>query len=147
MNIATALKSEISRVARKEVRAEVESLRKASSQYRSDIAALKRRVTLLERDIAKLSKGTQKKAINSAPDETAAIARFSGKGLAAQRKRLGLSAADFGKLIGVSGASVYLWEKGETRPRVGQMAGIAAVRGMGKKEAAAKLQHPDAAIR
>ena len=45
----------------------------------------------------------------------------------------------FGKLIGVSGASVYLWEEGKTRPRATHMPGIAAVRGMGKKEAAAKL--------
>lgn len=43
-NIASFLKSEISRIARKEIRAETETLKKASSQYRSDIAALKRRL-------------------------------------------------------------------------------------------------------
>lgn len=140
MNLGSVLKQEISRVARKEIRSEVQPLKKASSQHRSDIAALKRRVADLEKMVKQLSKGkTKQAAVAGSQGETGTVARFSGKGLAAQRKRLGLSAADFGKLIGVSGASVYLWEKGETRPRAGQMAGIAAVRAMGKKEAAEKL--------
>ncbi len=44
MNIATALKSEISRIARKEVRAEVCALKSASLRFRSDVAVLKRRI-------------------------------------------------------------------------------------------------------
>lgn len=55
MNFTQALKADISRVARKEVRAEVQTLRKASSSYRSEIAALKRRTVQLERLVAKLS--------------------------------------------------------------------------------------------
>ena len=43
MNIATALKSEISRVSRRESKSLTLSLKKASTQYRSDIAGLKRR--------------------------------------------------------------------------------------------------------
>lgn len=37
---ANQLKSEISRLAKKEVRAETQALKKASAQYRSEIAAL-----------------------------------------------------------------------------------------------------------
>ena len=47
--------------------------------------------------------------------------RFVAKGLKSQRDRLGLSAAEFGKLIGVSAQSVYNWEGGQTRPRDEQM--------------------------
>ena len=43
-NIASVLKDEILRLARKEVRSELEGLKKASGQYRSDIASLKRQV-------------------------------------------------------------------------------------------------------
>jgi hypothetical protein len=43
-NIATALKAEIARVARKEIKIETEALKSASSRYRSEIAALKRQV-------------------------------------------------------------------------------------------------------
>jgi len=42
-NIATLLKTEISRVARKELRGESQALKKAVSAHRSEIAALKRR--------------------------------------------------------------------------------------------------------
>lgn len=138
MNIAAALKSEISRVARKEVRAEVSGLKKASSKYRSDIASLKRQITQLERLVGQLSKGTRKKAHEPSKDESATVARYSAKNLAALRKRLGLSAADFGLLLGVSGASIYLWEQGKTRPRAGNMPAIAAVRAMSNASA---LEH------
>ncbi|MDO8755990.1 MAG: hypothetical protein Q7J71_01020, partial [Polaromonas sp.] len=53
-NIATVLKAEISRVARKDARAETQPLKKASSQYRSDIAALKRRVLALEKQLSRV---------------------------------------------------------------------------------------------
>ena len=65
--------------------------------------------------------------------------RFSAKGLAQHRKRLGLSAAAAGKLMGVSALSVYKWENGQTRPRAKQIHAIAALRQLGKREAAAKL--------
>ena len=139
MNIATALKSEISRVARKEVRAEVSALKKASSKYRSDIAELKRRIAQLERLVGQLGKGSRKK-VAVVPDGAAAtVTRYSAKNLAALRKKLGLSAADFGLLLGVSGAAIYLWEQGETRPRARNMPAIGALRAMGKKAALEQL--------
>jgi DNA-binding transcriptional regulator YiaG len=52
---------------------------------------------------------------------------------------MGLSAAEFAALIGVSGQSVYKWEHGEARPRARQLEAIAALRGIGKREAAARL--------
>ena len=61
-------------------------------------------------------------------------------GLASHRKRLGLSAADFGKLLGVSGQSIYKWEPGEVKPRRAQLEAIAAIRTLGKREALARLE-------
>jgi DNA-binding transcriptional regulator YiaG len=139
MNIATILKSEISRVARKEVRTELQALKKTTTKFRSDNAELKRRLAEVERLIKQLSKGVGTKAVAAPADEFGKVPRFSAKRLAAQRARLGLSAANFGKLVGVSGASIYLWENGKARPRASQMPGIAAVRLMSKRDAAAKL--------
>ena len=45
---ATQLKSEIGRIAKKEIRAETTALKKTNAQYRSDIAAMKRRLIELE---------------------------------------------------------------------------------------------------
>ena len=138
-NIASVLKTEIARVARKEVRGEVESLRKASSAYRSQIAALKRRVQTLEQDLRRLGKAKEPVGAAAADETPSAKLRFSAKSLASQRARLGLSAEDCGRLLGTSGQSVYNWEGGETRPRAKHLPAIAALRTLSKKEAAAVL--------
>ncbi|RLJ64878.1 helix-turn-helix domain-containing protein [Sulfurisoma sediminicola] len=135
-NIASVLKEEIARVARKEVRAETEKLKKASAQYRSDIAALKRRIAALELQVGRIGKA---KASTPKPLEQATSLRFSAKGFSTQRQRLGLSAADMGTLLGVSAQTVYNWESEKSRPRQRQMAAIASVREMGKRDAAARL--------
>ncbi len=138
-NIASVLKEEIVRLARKELRQETESLKKASAQYRSEIAALKRRVTAIEKQLSRLDKKTSAKASSEATVESGTRSRFSAKGLATQRKRLGLSAADMGTLLGVTAQSIYNWETGKTRPREQQVAAIAALRGIGKRQATARL--------
>jgi DNA-binding transcriptional regulator YiaG len=66
--------------------------------------------------------------------------RFTAKGLRSQRQRLELSAADYGKLIGVTGQTIYSWEGETSRPRQQQVARIASLRHMGKTEAQARLQ-------
>lgn len=143
-NIATVLKSEITRVARKEARAENAQLKKVSSQYRADIAALKRRILGLEKLIKDLAKPTAKR-LAAATAEAPALQRFSAKGLAAQRKRLGLTASQFGALLGVSDQSIYKWEDAKSRPRSSHLPAIATIRLMTKKEAAARLaKHPSA---
>lgn len=140
-NIAAALKSEISRIARREIRAEVESLKKTSAQYRSQIAALKRNVAALERQIRQ-----EPKQRNGKPDAcddggTAPKRRYSAKRLAAHRAKLGLSAENYGRLCGVSGQTIYKWEQEKARPRQAQLEAIAAVRGLSVREAAARLDH------
>jgi DNA-binding transcriptional regulator YiaG len=50
-----------------------------------------------------------------------------------------LSAKDYGKLVGVSLLSIYNWEQGKSRPQKAQRVALAAVRGIGKREAMAKL--------
>lgn len=138
-NIASVLRDEISRIARKESRAETEQLKKASTHYRSEIAALKRRVAALERVVSLLTKASNKKATEVVSDHPAGSFRFSASGLLAQRKRLGLSAAEAGLLLGVSDQSVYKWENGKTRPRTSQFPSIAALRNLSKGEAVARL--------
>jgi DNA-binding transcriptional regulator YiaG len=135
-NIASVLKSEISRLARREIRSELASLRKASSQHRSTIAALRREVEQLRKQLRTV--GNASKAKTPSADEGSVARRFRPAGLAAHRKKLGLSAQDYGALVGVSGQTIYHWEEGQ-RPRAAQLEALAAVRGMGKREAASRL--------
>ena len=140
-NIAVVLREEIARLARKEIRAETQEFRKASAQYRAHIAALRRRVEALERQVKRVGKATGRAAPEPEGEEEGSThRRFSAARLAAQRQKLGLSAADFATLLGVSGQSVYKWEHGESRPRARQLEAIAAVRGIGKREAQARLE-------
>lgn len=139
-NIATVIKSEISRVSRKEVRGETQSLKKSVSQYRTQIAELKRRMKVLEQQVRTLSKVTPRAGVSQAEAEPATKVRFSAKSLIAQRRRLGLSAAALARLLGVSSLSVYKWESGNTRPRAKQIEAIAALRGMGKRDVEQRLQ-------
>lgn len=138
-NIATLLKEEISRLSRRQVRTLVEATRKATAQHRRHIAALKRQVTKLERQVALL----ERRVLTTPPARTAEAdgkrIRFVAKGLRSQRARLGMSASDYGKLIGVTAQTVYNWERGAAIPRHGQLTSLAAVRGIGKREAQARL--------
>jgi DNA-binding transcriptional regulator YiaG len=138
-NIAVVLKDEIQRLARKELRSNTESLKKAVSTYRSEIAALKRRVEQLERQQRQTAKRIPApKTLENA--EIDGQHRWRAAGFAQHRKRLGLSAADTGKLLGVSALTVYKWEGGQARPRARYLPAIAALRGMGKREAAKRLE-------
>lgn len=138
MNIASILKAEIARVARKEIKGTTQFLKKSSSQYRADIAALKRRVAGLEKIIGQLSKknGASK---SSKLGEDSPTLRFRSSGFASLRKKLGLTATEMGRLLCVSDQSVYKWEQGKAQPRASQLSGIAAVRKMGKKAVSALL--------
>ena len=144
-NIASILKSEISRVARKEVRAEIENLKKASVHHRAAIAALRRQVGALEKELRTVAKGGARGArgANAGEAEEAGDGepkrRFSAGRLAAHRTKLGISAASYGKLVGVSGQTIYHWEQGKARPRAAQLQSLAAVRGLGKQEVAERL--------
>jgi DNA-binding transcriptional regulator YiaG len=138
-NIAAVLKEEIARLARKELKANTETLKKAVSTYRSEIAALKRRVDQLERGAKKTAKVVSK-VVTSESEGEATRLRFRMDGFKAHRERLRLSAADYAKLIGVSALSVYKWESGQARPRERYLPAIAAVRKLGKREAAKRLE-------
>ena len=135
-NIANVLKSEISRIAKKEIRIELATLKKAHASFRTDIARLKRLIQALEKS-ARLAAKSRPATSNLNPTDLAtASSRFSAKSLASQRRRLGLSVADCGLLIGTTGQAIYNWEAGKARPRAKNLAAIAALKTLGRKSAA-----------
>lgn len=144
-NLVAALKDEITRLARKEIKGESESLRKSTTRHRAEIAALKRRMDQLEKQFHRLERllgQKQGSAANSQVVHGEAVARdirFSPRGLRTHRERLSLSAADLGQVLGVSPATIYNWETGKSRPRSGQLTAIAQFRRMGKREVQAAL--------
>jgi len=142
-SIESILKTEISRLARREVRHQTAVLHKASTNYRREIAALKRQVSQLDRALKQLSKQAQRTVPTSSPNEADKPLRFVAKGFLTLRKRLDLSAEQMGKLLDVSGQSVYAWETKRTIPRKSQLPAIASLRGLGKREVLRRLEEMD----
>jgi DNA-binding transcriptional regulator YiaG len=140
-NLAAALKDTIRRLARKEIKAETGKTKDAVVRYRREIAALKRQVQAQERAIARLKvQERERPGQAQSTEESAEKMRFSVRSVKAQRRRLGLSAEDYGKLVGVSPLTVYSWEHGRSRPRNAQFTRLVAVRGIGKRKARQKLE-------
>ena len=135
--IASVLKDEITRLCKKELRAQLDPVRAASARYRGDIADLKRRISALERQNQKLQKQIPAPAEQST-DEDRKL-RFVPKGLASLRKRLGVTVEELAVLLNVSPQSIYNWQTGKSVPRRAQLEKLASIRGMGKREADAIL--------
>jgi DNA-binding transcriptional regulator YiaG len=135
------LKSEIMRLAKKEVRKEVAPLRKTIAVYRREIAQLKRTLASLQRATKQLAKP---RATSDLSVSDGRPVRFVAKGLVSLRKRLGVSADQMARLLGVSMQSVYNWERKKATPRKEQVAAIVALRGIGKKEAHQRLDEAKA---
>ncbi len=139
-NIATVLRAEICRLAKREIKSATGTAKQAVAQFRRDIAKLKREVGTQAKEIAFL-KGQEKRRLGLRPtEEPLEGVRFSSRSVKAQRARLELSAADFGRLVGVSGLTIYHWESGEARPGKANLAALVAVRKFGKREAIKKLE-------
>jgi len=138
-NIGALLKAEITRLSRREIRKELAVLKKASVAARHHVAALKRQVAALESKAGQLAKRAQIASSSEIATLPNRPVRFVAKGLKSLRKRLGLSAAQMAKLLGVSEQSVYNWEPKKPTPRKEQFAAIIGLREIGKREAHARL--------
>jgi DNA-binding transcriptional regulator YiaG len=141
-NIAAVLKDEIRRLAKREIKAATSTTKQAVVQYRHDIAKLKQLVQGQQKEISFLKTQEQKRLGQPQTKDEGELegVRHSARSVRAQRNRLKLSAADFGKLVGVSGLTVYNWEHDRVRPGKDNLAALVAVREMGRREVMAKLE-------
>ena len=161
--LVNVLKEEIVRLARKEIRKHAAEAAKLTTQVERDVTALKRQVQDLQRKLSapqaqdgpkqttSKKTGSKKTAAKSRTGKAAGAAStpaaqqsartpFSSASLKASRERVGLSADNYGKLIGVSGLSIYNWESGKARPRESNIAALMTIKGIGKREAAKRLE-------
>jgi len=136
-NLMSALNEKMAKVARKELKAMTGTTKKAATRYRRDIAALKREVAELTKRLAVVEKKQPTEI--TAPPEVLEKARYRVGSVKAHRAKLGLSAANYAKLVGVSDLTIYKWEAGKSHPRKAQLAKFFAIRGLGKREAMQRL--------
>jgi DNA-binding transcriptional regulator YiaG len=134
--IEQVLKSEIIRLAKKQIRAVCGPLAR-------DVRDLKRRVSQLGKTVAVLDKlraeleakraaeGTKLEA----PEEKVKAARLSPLLIKKLRARLGISQGQLACLVGVSRQAMAFWELGKSRPQGQNRAALVALRGLGRREA------------
>lgn len=114
------------------------------AQQCKDLAAIKQQVASLAKSVARLQRGNLSKA-NSIPQSSSAGTspdglsvvggvKFSPAKLVRHRTLLGISANDYGALVGASGQSVYKWEAGKAHPRAKQLDRLSVVMAMGKRQ-------------
>lgn len=141
MSVMKELQSEIARVARKEIRKELDPVKRVNAQQRKYIADLRREVTDLQRDVKRLQKerGKSSPAVKEEPEQRFWI---SGKGVLSLRKRLGLTQVELAQLAGITQQTVVRWEKTEGKITLRGEAiqsQLQDIRSLGKTEAWEKL--------
>ncbi len=140
-NVQSVLRQEIQRLARREIRSELEATKKAVAQHRREIAEQKRRNTALERTVSYLqSRETKRLKAGPSKTEPPRGTRFSVRSMKAQRRTSGLSQEDYASLVGVSSSTIYNWERGSTKPSGKHLATLVSLRGIGKREAKKRME-------
>ena len=142
-NLAQLLKEEIRRIARSETKAQTAKLKRDVVKAKKNNVALRRTIAQLERDNELLMSTEGRRKLPVVVAEDAKTARITAKGIRSLRRKLGLSQAEFGKLVGVSTMTVGNWEKkgpGALKVREGARAAILALRGVGAKEAKRRVE-------
>jgi DNA-binding transcriptional regulator YiaG len=143
-NIAQVLKNEIQRIAKKEIKGSASELHKYNVSLKKTLAELRKQLGSMKQEIRELKKfqGKQAKTESQVTPEATEKLRFSAKGIRSLRRKLKLSQVDFAKLMGVSGLAVYQWERqeGKLTLRNATRNKLAAIRGLGRKEAVKRLE-------
>ncbi len=134
-NVATILKQEISRIARKESKAFFKAVPGALKSLRRTVSAQIKRIAQLEAKIKRLERRTgDDKGIALPKPEELEKSRLGAGNIAKLRKKLDLTRAEMAKLIGVNPNSIFLWENGKATPRAAAKAKVIALRSLGKRE-------------
>ena len=139
--LMVVMKDEIRRIARKEIRAATAGLKKDKTTFRKAVADLRRQAKAQRASINQLLSVATKQVKMATEAAEGSKARVTAKGIRALRKRLKLSQAQFGKLIGVSGHTVLKWEHGSgpLKLRSRTRRAFLAIRKIGVREARLRL--------
>jgi len=129
------LKSEITRLARKEMRATYPPLARDVRRLKRTVSALRKTVAVLARLRAELQaeRAAERARLAAAPEEVK-VARLSPLLVKKLRRRLGITQGELATLVGVSGSAVGSWEYGKARPEGHNREALVALRKLGKRE-------------
>jgi DNA-binding transcriptional regulator YiaG len=133
--VESTIKSEIVRLAKREVRSSFFPLRKEVYSLRLKLSSLIKNFATLDR-LAKetLQEQAKKKMELEASPEEVKISRLTPQRIRLMRTKLGISQKDLGILLGVSIGAVAMWEKGKFTPSAQKKASLIGLRKLRKRD-------------
>lgn len=143
-NFGKQFQEEIRRLARKETKLDLERMKREQVDLRKSLSAARKQIEKLQRDIKRLGRGGAAASADTGGEQESGEgvkARVSGKTIRLMRAKMGLTQAEFAKLVGVTGQSIYQWERkeGPLTFRGGAKERIVAFKGVGAREARKRL--------
>ena len=135
-----AIKSEITRLAKKEMRATYLPLARDVRRLKRTVSALRKTVVVLSRLGAEWqAQRTAERTSRAAAPEAVKAARVSPGLIKKLRARLGITQGELATLVGVSTNAVGFWEQGKARPTDRNKELLVTLRKLGKREVAGIL--------
>jgi len=132
--LESVIKSEILRLAKREVRSTFRPLRKEVWGLRLKLSNLIKNFTVLDRLAKKIAKTKSTKSKLEASAEEVKASRLTPERIAGLRKKLGMSQRELGVLVGATTGAVLSWEKGKFKPQGEKKAALVALRKVRKRD-------------
>ena len=131
----TIIKSEMMRLAKREVRKICVPLGRDVRSLKSAVSQLHKSVLILQRITAGQQKELEKgKMLLEAPPEEVKESRFSPRLIRSLRGHLAITQKELAILTGVTVGAVHLWESGRFKPSMKKKAVMVALRKLGRRE-------------
>ena len=129
------IKSEIVRLAKREVRKTLVPLGRDVRLLKSTVSQLRKTVLTLQRITTEQQKQLEKgeMPLQAAPEEVK-VSRFSPRLIRSLRGHLGITQRELAILTGVTVGAVHLWESGQFKPSEKKKAVMVALRKLGRRE-------------
>ena len=141
--LESTIKSEIQRLAKREIRSTFLPLRREVRGLRLKLSNLSKGITSLNRMTKELRLEEKAKPKLEATPEEVKASRLTPDRIRGLRKKLGISMRELGILTGTSLGAILSWEKGKFKPRGEKKAALVALRKLRKREVKKILEEKD----
>ena len=142
--IEGVLREEIQRLARKEIRQQVDPLRKENRELKRRLVKLERLAKPITRELKKEKEAKLERLADlRASEEEVKSARINPEWVVNLRSKLNLSQAELAQLIGISVSGVRTWEYGSSSPTGARREALVALRKLGRRDVKKLMETPE----
>ena len=138
-DVVSVLKEEIIRLARSEIKKQIDPLNKRIQELKKTVSQQKKQIATLEKNQSQAAKEATGVA-QPIDKEKSASARITVASIRSHRKRLNVSQREMGLLLGVSTMTIVRWEQGKGSPRGENKDAFFALRDLGRRDIKKKLE-------